>query len=112
MPMISSRDIVLVSRLIKLQKGVLLIDTSCEHPDYPPTDKFVRATIPVNGYYIEQIDKDDQGNINKVINITIVNFGGKLPKSLIKTKYGKHVPSLIKKMHGEIMKNTEKSSNN
>lgn len=103
-PMISSRDMVLVSKIVKLQKGTLLINTSCEHPDFAPSQKFVRAAIHVSGYYLEPIEKDLNGHICKVMNITVANFGGKIPKAIIKTTTAKHLPTFVKKLHTEIQK--------
>ncbi|CAG9330371.1 unnamed protein product [Blepharisma stoltei] len=101
-PMISSRDVLLVSRVEKAHNGTLLINTSCDHPDLEPTENIVRATVKLSGYYVEPIQMDEAGNKSKVVYINIVNFGGKVPKSIVKSTSANHIPAFVKKLHSEL----------
>jgi len=101
-PMISPRDVLLVSRVVKAHNGSIIINTSCEHGELEPTESFVRATVKLSGYYVETIPTDEAGNKSRVVYINIANFGGKVPKSIIKTTSAKHIPGFVKKVHSEI----------
>lgn len=103
-PMISPRDVLLVSKICKAVNGNLMINTSCDHPDCSPADNIVRATVKCSGYYVEQVST----NSFKVIYLSIVDFGGKVPKSILKSTSASHIPNFVKKVNSELAKLTSK----
>jgi len=100
----SPRDCVLASKILKIHNGVLMVNTSCEHSDYPECKDPIRAKIDVGGYYIEPIEEDEEGNKSKVVNITIGNFGGSVPKAMVKKVTANSIPKHIKTIHAELKK--------
>lgn len=88
---VSSRDVVIVNRIIKAHKGVAYISASCEHEDYPESEGTVRAFVETSGYYIEP---QDDGRC-KIIGFTIGDAGGNLPKNMVKTVAASALPKFI-----------------
>jgi len=104
MMMVSQRDAVTVNKSLYMNKGSLLVGTSCEHPSCPPSKDVIRAKIDVSGYYAEPIEPDSEGNTTKVVNLIIGSFGGKLPKKMIKKVMASSLPKFAQTLNQEIQK--------
>lgn len=88
---ISSRDAVVVSRIMRAHKGIAYISTSCEHEDYPENEGTVRARVETAGYYIEP---QENGRC-RVVGFSIGDAGGNLPKNIVKTVAASALPKFI-----------------
>jgi hypothetical protein len=82
---VSSRDFIIASKLERLPGSLLNISASVESPLYPTNSVAVRARLLFGGYYLETIGEDEQSNITRVVSISETDFGGNLPKSLVKS---------------------------
>ena len=88
--MISSRDAVLVNRVMSAHNGLVFISASCELEEYPVQDSAVRAFVEVSGYYLEPMEKK-----SKVIGFTVGDAGGNIPKAFVKTATASALPKFI-----------------
>ena len=88
--MVSSRDAILVNRIMRAHNGLVFVSSSCELDEYPVTNEAVRAVIETSGYYLEPHEK-----ALKVIGFTVGNAGGNLPKAFVKTAAASALPKFI-----------------
>ena len=105
MLMVSSRDVLLVNRVMKAQNGLIFVSTSCELPSHPIKPDTVRATVEVSGYYVEPTPEGK----SKVIGYTLGEAGGKLPKALVKTATVTSLPTFLKSLQTAAKKIKSKS---
>ena len=94
--MISSRDILIASKVVKLQNGTMIASTSIEHNEYSPADDVVRANIDIAGYYIQP---SEQENMHQVLALLSGSFGGNIPNALAKKTMEINVPKNLKAMN-------------
>ena len=87
---ISSRDVLLVNRVMRAHHGMVFISSSCELDEYPVKDSTIRAFVDTSGYYIEPFE-----NKIRVIGFTIGNAGGNIPKAFVKTATASTLPKFI-----------------
>lgn len=101
---VSPRDFIIASKLEHLQGSLLDISTSVESPVYPPDSVIVRARLIYGGYYIEPIQRDEDSNITKVVSISETDFGGNLPKSMVKSMAAIKMSTFVTQIDREIKK--------
>lgn len=90
---ISQRDIVVATKIYKAKNGVLLLSKSCEHPEYPLSKHFVRMNIFLGGYFITDIPGHPEFK-GQVFSVTKLDFGGSLPKSMIRKASALALPKM------------------
>lgn len=87
---VSSRDAVLVNRVMRAHHGMVFVSSSCELPNYPVTTAAIRAFVDTAGYYIEPFE-----NKVKIVNFSVGDAGGNIPKSFVKTAAASALPKFI-----------------
>jgi hypothetical protein len=88
---IQSRELLLVNKVVRTEKGIAYVSTSCELPEFPVIKEAVRANIEVSGYLLENVD----GGRCKVVGFTIGNAGGNIPKTIMIKAAATTLPKLI-----------------
>ncbi|CAG9326045.1 unnamed protein product [Blepharisma stoltei] len=102
---ISARDVLLVCRKFKDGKNWCDLSTSVESENYPVDKDVVRMQIFAGGYYLEPMEKDENGNITKVTSVSHINVG--LPPAMSKA-VRKFATSQIPKFGKNLIKAIEK----
>ena len=89
---INQRDMVLAS---KIYKDHSLVSTSVFHPLFPANSVIQRINIKLAGFHTIPIAKDELNNITKVFAVIEADFGGSVPKTIIKKIISMAFPSLV-----------------
>jgi hypothetical protein len=101
---ISPRDFVIASQLERLPGAILDLSTSVESVMYPVDPAIVRARLLFGGYFVESMQRDEDSNITKVISISETDFGGNLPKNMVKTMAALKMSSYVTSIDRELKK--------
>ncbi|CAG9328115.1 unnamed protein product [Blepharisma stoltei] len=104
---ISPRDLILTSAVFETNDGILLVSKSMENQEFPEKEEFVRMNIELGGYFIQSITETTDGMKSKVFNITKGDFGGSLPKRMIKKMTAMALPGLTKSILKAMKKKSE-----
>jgi START domain len=99
---VSQRDMVIISKTIENNDGILLISTSHEHPDYPQTKGITRIQIQLAGYYLQPLETG-----TKVFHVTHADFGGILPQRVMKNAVALSLPKFHAEMEKAMIKNSD-----
>lgn len=92
----------------ELNEGIMLVSKSFENPGYPPNENSVRMAIHLGGFFIQPITETQDGMISKVFNITKGDFGGSMPKKMIRKATAMALPNLNKSILRAMKKKTHK----
>ncbi|CAG9323117.1 unnamed protein product [Blepharisma stoltei] len=106
------RDLLLISKITQVENTMIEISTSIDSPVFPEKKDIVRAQLFLGGYYIKPIEKDTDGNICEVTNVSQASFGGSIPKGMLKKMSIKLVPTYIKSLVEGIKSQDSKENNN
>lgn len=99
--MMTQRDLLVVSKMVQIGDAWADICSSIESTEFPETKNRIRAKVELGGYYIEPIQPDEHGNISRCMSISETDFGGKVPKTMLRNFTVKYVPMYAKTlMHG------------
>ncbi|OMJ86689.1 hypothetical protein SteCoe_11697 [Stentor coeruleus] len=93
---ISQREIVMISNIRQMDDGMIVVSKSCDHEKFPETEKFIRMTVYVGGYYFKNIC--DGEFKTHAISITKGNFGGTVSSKLAKKATALALPKLYQNM--------------
>jgi hypothetical protein len=105
---VSPRDFVIASKFERLPGSLLDISTSVESHLYPTNSAAVRARLLFGGYYLETIGQDEQSNITRVVSISETDFGGNLPKSLVKSMAALKMSTFVTSIDKALRKRLDK----
>ena len=100
---VSQRDMVIISKEIEFDGGIMLVSTSYEHENFPEFQGITRIKIELAGYYLKE-DKEH----TSVFTITQANFGGIIPHKMMKNT----VATTIPRFHNNLFAAIEKSLEN
>ncbi|CAB3401614.1 unnamed protein product [Caenorhabditis bovis] len=92
---VRARDFVLQRSWLETKHEKLICSHSVCHEDYPPAKGFIRATVLLSGYLIE--DHDEEGC--QVTYISHTDPKGKLPTWLVNRVTKVVAPKVVKKLH-------------
>lgn len=98
--MISSRDAVMVNRVLKINGGIAFVSTSCEMDEFPVFDNTVRAQVEVAGYWIEAVSE----NKSRIVGYSAGDIGGQIPKAIVKLAAANALPRFIKSLEKAVNK--------
>mmetsp|Transcript_16630 Transcript_16630/g.29925 ORF Transcript_16630/g.29925 Transcript_16630/m.29925 type:complete len:272 (+) Transcript_16630:45-860(+) len=101
---VSPRDFIIASRLEQLPGTLFDISCSVDSPAYPPDNVVVRARLLFGGYYLETIPQDEDKNVTKVVSISETDFGGNLPKNMVKSMAALKMSTFVPAIDREIKK--------
>mmetsp|Transcript_13444 Transcript_13444/g.19635 ORF Transcript_13444/g.19635 Transcript_13444/m.19635 type:complete len:237 (-) Transcript_13444:9-719(-) len=90
--LVSSRDALVANKLTQLEKGLLYVSKSIEHPKYPEKADAVRARLEASGYFLEEVPGKTLTNVHFYAR---GSFGGSFPESMIKKLAGKAIPKYM-----------------
>lgn len=106
----SPRDLLITSRKITMDKGILFVSTSVEHEDFNDTN-FVRASLNVGGYYMEKLPQpDEQGNLTRILSVSKGHPGGNISTTMVKKFMVSNYINMIKGQNEAILANNKKKS--
>lgn len=91
---ICQRDLLVVSKVFR-SNGVYLVSISADHPLVPIVKNLVRINIKLAGYHAVSIPKDSFGNITRVFAVIEADFGGSVPKSILKKIIARAFPKQV-----------------
>ena len=92
------RDVLIVGQQIMLEDAWVDVSTSINSSLVPETTNIVRAKVNIAGYYIQNIPKDEEGNMTMVTSISEANFGQSLASSIVKNMSTNLTPKFVKAM--------------
>jgi hypothetical protein len=106
---ISPRDFVIASQVERLPGAILDLSTSVESVMYPVDPAVVRARLLFGGYFVESMQRDEDSNITKVISISETDFGGNLPKNMVKSMAALKMSTYMTSIDRELKKHLSKA---
>lgn len=93
--MISSRDLLIISKTF-CEDGVWYdASSSIEYDMVPVSKAHVRAKLVLGGYIIKPLDNDPSGNLSSIVSYSESSIGGSLPKSVVKKMSAATVPKFV-----------------
>ena len=93
---ISPRDVLTATRLLRLDSGILIVTTSVEHDDYGLSSNFVRATVRLSGNFVQAISPDEHGSRSRVLTINHGHAGGNISANLVRKTICSNFPKFMK----------------
>ena len=98
---IAQRDMLVATKVFR-SNGIHLVSVSTQHSTVPLNDGIVRIDVKLAGYHTLSIAKDSLGNITRVFSILEADFGGSVPKSIIKKIISHTFPNIVYRIDQQI----------
>mmetsp|Transcript_12941 Transcript_12941/g.24032 ORF Transcript_12941/g.24032 Transcript_12941/m.24032 type:complete len:265 (+) Transcript_12941:502-1296(+) len=103
----SSRDLVLLNTQGNVGDALYEVSTSVDYDAFPLDGNHVRAILFLGGHLATPIDRDAEGNLSRIFELSEINLGGSISSSMCMKMAANAVPKYVKTLLSALGKDAE-----